>query len=239
MKNLLGIAILFFIFITSCDPCDDCSSTSFEPTISFVFINQDSIQNLDDQLAVFAFNDSALTVHVDALDTLRRRCSEIQAGLDTGNTSFQAEKDEILALILDRQADSLNFATLNKDADSLTAVFNEVKATINSGLIQVDQIEILGSSFTETYEDIDSATSWRIPLSFDGSFNQYEVTISDLTEIIELDYDVMQEIDEERNVLIRAQNIRIIEKMYVEIDSVQSNCEENCIDGETVFTFYF
>ena len=180
-----------------------------------------------------------MTVHVDALDTLRRRCSEIQAGLDTGNTSFQAEKDEILALILDRQADSLNFATLNKDADSLTAVFNEVKATINSGLIQVDQIEILGTSFTETYQDIDSATSWRIPLSFDGSFNQYEVMISDLTEIIELDYDVVQEIDEERNVLIRAQNIRIIEKMYVEIDSVQSNCEENCIDGETVFTFYF
>ena len=237
MKNFLSIAI-FFTILVSCDPCDDCSSTSFEPTVSFVFINQDSIASIDDSLAVFVFNDSVLTANIDSLTVLRDSLLIIDDSIANGG-NLGTEKANLEQWIIDRQTDSLEFATRNKDADSLTSVFNETKTTINSGLIQVDQVEILGTSFVETYTDIDSATTWSIPLSFDGSFNQYEVMIADLTEVIELNYEVVQEIDEERNVLIRAQNIQVLDKVYIEIDSVKSNCEENCIDGETVFTFYF
>ncbi len=236
MKNFLSIAILFVILV-SCDPCDDCSTTSFEPTVSFVFINQDSISHIDDSLAVFAFNDSVLTANIDSLDILRDSLHIVNDSITNGG-SLISEKEDLEQWIQSRQADSLEFATRNKDADSLATIFNATKTTINSGLIQVDQVEILGTSFIETYEDIDSAVTWRIPLSFNQSFNQYQVTISNLTEIIELSYDTKQEINEERNVLIRAENIQVIDKMYVEIDSVKSNCE-NCTDGETVFTFYF
>ncbi|MEQ9006882.1 MAG: hypothetical protein RLP12_03295, partial [Ekhidna sp.] len=188
MKQLLNIFILF-LFIASCDPCDDCDTVSFEPTISLIFINQDSVNSLDDSLMVFAFNDSALAVHVNALDTLRSRLVEVQNGLDTGNTSLQAEKDEILSLIPERQNDSTLYATLNQDSDSLTAVFNQTKSTINSGMLQVDQIEILGTQNILTYEDIDSATSWSIPLAYDGEFTQYEVTIAGIARTIEFSYD--------------------------------------------------
>ncbi|WP_370090513.1 hypothetical protein [Ekhidna sp.] len=234
MKQLLSIFI-FFLLIVSCDPCDDCDTVSYEPTISLVFINQDSINSLDDSLMVFSFNDSALAVHVNALDTLRARLEEVQIGLDTGNTSLQAEKDEILILIPERQTDSSYYATLNQDADSLTAVFNTTKSTINSGLLQVDQIEILGTTFVNTYEDIDSATIWSIPLSYDGEFNTYEVVIAGIARTIEFSYDNTQEVDEERNVIIRAENIQVVSSTFDSFD----NCEENCVDGEASFTFYF
>ena len=234
VKQLLNIFILF-LFIASCDPCDDCDTVSFEPTISLIFINQDSVNSLDDSLMVFAFNDSALAVHVNALDTLRLRLVEVQNGLDTGNTSLQAEKDEILSLIPERQNDSTLYATLNQDSDSLTAVFNQTKSTINSGMLQVDQIEILGTQNILTYEDIDSATSWSIPLAYDGEFTQYEVTIAGIARTIEFSYDNIQEVDEERNVLIRAENIQVVSSTFDSFD----NCEENCVDGEASFTFYF
>jgi len=236
VKQLLNIFILF-LFIVSCDPCDDCDVVVFEPTVSLIFINQDSIKNLDDSLMVFAFNDSALAVHVDALDTLRNRLDEVQAGLDTGNTSLQAEKDEILVLIPERQSDSSFYATLNKDADSLTTVFNQTKSTINSGLLQLDRIEILGTGTEFVYED--SAEVWSIPLSYDAAFNQYEVTIEGISDIIELSYENFQELDEERNVLIRAKNIQVVSFTKNKIDSILTNCEENCIDDKAAFTIYF
>ncbi len=237
MKNLLSILVLF-LWIVSCDPCDDCDSVTFEPTVSFVFINQDSINNLDDSLAVFAFNDSALVANIDSLDVLRDSLQVVSDSIENGG-SLNSQKMDLEQWISERQTDSLLFTNKNEDADSLTTVFNQIKSIINSGLMQVEQIEILGTSFVEVYDDIDSATSWSIPLSFDKSFTQYEVTIADFTDIIELDYDVFQEVDEERNVLVRTENLRVIDKMYMEIDSVKSNCDENCIDGETVFTFYF
>ncbi|WP_144017342.1 hypothetical protein [Ekhidna lutea] len=236
MKQLLSIFILFLL-IVSCDPCDDCNTVSFEPTVALVFINQDSIKNLNDSLAVFAFNDSALSVHESALDTLRDRLEEVQNGLDTGNTSLQSEKDKILKLIPERQSDSTFYATLNEDADSLTAVFNATKATINSGLVELDQIEILGTSTIFTYED--SATVWSIPLSYNEEFNQYEITIEGISDIIEFDYENFQEVDDTRNVLIRAKNIQIIDFTENKIDSILTNCNDNCVDGEATFTIYF
>lgn len=236
VKQLFSIFILFLL-IVSCDPCDDCDTVSFEPTVSLVFINQDSIENIDDSLAVFAFNDSALTVHVNALDTLRDRLEEVQIGLDTGNTSLQEEKDEILSLIPERQTDSAFYATLNQDADSLAAIFNQTKSTINSGLLQLDQIEILGTGTVFTYED--STTAWSIPLSYNAEFNQYEIAIAGVSDILELDYETFQELDEKRNVLIRAKNIEVISFTRNAIDSVRTNCDETCQDDEASFTIYF
>ena len=235
VKQLLNIFILFLL-IVSCDPCEDCDTVSFEPTVSLIFINQDSIERIDERLSFFSFNDSALAVHIDALDTLRSRLEEVQAGLDTGNTALQAEKDQILALITEQQADSLFYEEQNINSDSAT-VLSEAKSTINTGLIKLDRIEILGTGTEFVYED--SSEVWNIPLSFDEKFNQYEITIKGISDIIELDYETFQEVDEKRNVLIRAKNIEVISFTNNVIDSVLTNCEETCQDGEATFTIYF
>ncbi len=231
MKNCLIIFSLFLV-IVACDPCDDCDSISFEPTVSFVFINQDSINALDDSLAVFAFNDSSLNANKDSLLALRDSLDKVNVAISNGG-DFTSEKSDLEQWISSRQVDSTFYATLNKDADSLSAIFNTTKTTISSGLLLVDQIEILGASNLLTYTD--SATAWSIPLAFDGSFTQYEITIAGKTETVELAYDNIQEIDEQRNVLIRAENIQVVSTTFDSFD----NCEENCIDGEASFTFYF
>ncbi len=133
------------------------------------------------------------------------------------------------------QIDSLN--ELQSAIDSTSAVYASTKSTINSGLLLVKRIEILGSPYDSIYTD--SATTWKVPLAYDKSFTQYEVSIDDFSEIIEFDFDNIQRIDEFRNVLVRAENIRVIEKSYTRIDSVKSNCDENCTDDEAIFTFYF
>ncbi|MEP1032124.1 hypothetical protein [Ekhidna sp.] len=231
MKNILGI-LTFFLLIVACDPCDDCDSVAFEPTVSFIFINQDSINSIDDSLSVFAFNDSSFSANVDSLDILRDSLQSVNDSIANGG-DLNSEQMNLEQWINERQTDSALFATINKDADSISGIFNATKTIINSGLLLVDQIEILGASSTLTYQD--SAIIWSIPLSYEGAFTQYEVTIAGEAEIIELAYDNFQEVGEQRNVLIRAENIRVVNEPY---DSL-INCEENCIDGEATFTFYF
>lgn len=231
MKHILSIFILF-ILIVSCDPCDDCDSVSFEPTVSFIFINQDSISSIDLKLAEIHQIDSSLTANVDSLTVLRDSLTIVNDSIANGG-SLTTEKMNLEQWISDRQADSTIFAVQGEGNDSISSVLSTTKTTINSGLILVDQIDILGANSILTYED--SATSWSIPLAFDGSFTEYEVTIAGVTETIELAYDNVQEVDEQRNVLIRAENIRVVNEPY---DSL-INCEENCIDGAATFTFYF
>ncbi len=61
------------------------------------------------------------------------------------------------------------------------------------------------------------------------------MTIAGIARTIEFSYDNIQEVDEERNVLIRAENIQVVSTTFDSFD----NCEENCVDGEASFTFYF
>ena len=235
MKQLLYIFILF-TFIVSCDPCDDCDTVSFEPTISLIFINQDSIVHIDDSLAVFAFNDSIVSASTDSIEVLRDSLTLVIDSIANGG-SLASEQADLEQKILVMQADSSFYATLNVDADSLTAVFTTTKSTISSGLIKLDSIEVLGTSSVFTYED--SAAVWSIPLSFDASFNQYEVTVAGTSDILEFSYENFQEVDQERRVLIRAKNIRLTSFTQNQIDSVLTSCGETCNDDEATFTVYF
>lgn len=233
VKQLLSIFILFLL-VVSCDPCDDCETVSFEPTVSLIFINQDSIQHINDSLSVIAFNDSVINANIDSLDILRDSLEIVLDSIENGG-SLNSQRMDLEQWIMDRQADSLLYAEKNLGTDTIVPILTQTRSTINSGLLRVDQIEILGTSYVNLFEDIDSATTWSIPLSYEGEFTQYEVTIAGVSEIIEFAYDNYQEVDQQRNVLIRARNIRVINEPY---DSL-INCEENCVDGEATFTFYF
>lgn len=221
--------------LSACDPCEDCGNpVIFDPTFNLTFINADSIKKIDDSLTVIAFNDSALSSHINVLDTLRNRLDEVQMGIDTGNTTLQEEKELILMLIPENQTDSSLFATLNQDADSISSILNLTKSTINTGLLKVDSIQFIGTRDTLLF--LDSASNYTIPLSFDKSFTQYAITIDGTTYLIEVDYTIFEEIDIERNVLLRAKDIQLFLPQN-SFDSLQT-CE-TCTDGEASFILYF
>lgn len=237
VKHVL-IVLLLFSLMASCDPCDDCESISYEPTVSLVFINADSLQNLDSLLFINSQKldslDSIISDLTDTLVFLNDSLDVINNAIDEGE-DLSTEKASIENAISIYGADQ---AVQTSEADTLSSIntlYSDTKTTINSGLMHVDQISILGTDNVFSYPDTDSATSWSIPLAYDGSFTDYEITINGITETIVLSYDVFQEVDVQRNVLIRAQNIQVVNAPY---DSL-INCEENCLDGETTFTFYY
>ncbi|MEM8939111.1 MAG: hypothetical protein AAGC64_07180 [Bacteroidota bacterium] len=225
---------ILFVHIFSCDPCENCNDpVLFEPTVEMVFINQDSIIVIDSALLVYDSLDSSFSFVNSLLVDLRDSLNEIEDSLALGLIEYQDEKDVLLAAINDSQLDSIFFDSL--EIDSNTNVLNDIKSIINSGLIKIDTLFIPETGAFISYEN--SSTSWPFPLSFEKNFTLYEVLIHDEEFSIELDYETFIALDQERNVLIRAENIRVIDLSdnFITLDS----CNENCLDGEATFTFFF
>ena len=228
------IFLLILVLIGSCDPCSECSEPLVvEPTVEMIFINQDSIVAIDDSLSVIAFNDSSLLANIDSLTLLNDSLTIILDSISNGGI-LETEKLSLESLILLRQADSALFATLNKDADSISTILIATKSTINEGFLLIEQIEIVESNGLITYSD--SATSWDLPLLFDGNQTSYDLTISESVFSISLSYETFTEVSEEREITIRASDISILNT--IGFDSL-INCETNCVDGNASFTFYF
>ena len=124
------IFLLILVLIGSCDPCSECSEPLVvEPTVEMIFINQDSIVAIDDSLSVIAFNDSSLLANIDSLTLLNDSLTIILDSISNGGI-LETEKLSLESLILLRQADSALFATLNKDADSISTILIATKSTI-------------------------------------------------------------------------------------------------------------
>ena len=234
MKNLI-FSIIIIAFVISCDPCSECGEpVLFEPTAEMVFINQDSINHIDDSLQVFAFNDSSLNANIDSLEVLSDSLQVLLDSIQKGG-SLENEKMQVEDWIASQQSDSLRYATLNKDADSLSTIMTATKSTINSGLMRINELTIIETGESISYAD--SSTYWNFPLLFDENSATYSFTIEDEAYLIELGYETFTEVDEERNVLIRANNIVLVESSenFISLDS----CNVNCEDGNATFTFYF
>jgi len=152
--------------------------------------------------------------------------------LALGLTEYQDEKDAMLDSILNRQVDSTFLADLGI-TDSISNL-NSAKSSVNSGLVELTAINIAG--FNTVPLDTNISESWTVPLSFEKEFSIYEILVQEETLVIELDYETFTEVDNERQIRVRAQNIQVVDA--IGIDSL-INCEQNCIDGETTFTFYF
>lgn len=230
MNRILYI-LLLFIFIVSCDPCDDCTSITYEPTVEIIFINADSLASIDSALVEFNRIDSALTANIDSLTVLRDSLQIVVDSIANGG-NLASEEMNLESLISERQLDSTIYADQNVGLDTLATVLNTTRGTINSGLMLIESITLPETTATLNYTD--SATSWRVPLSYQKAFSVYELLIDGSTYIIELDYENFTEVDEQRNVLIRAQDIQVINHSF---DSL--NTCENCVDGEATITFYF
>lgn len=229
------IPFILMLVLTSCDPCPDCGvSARFEPTVEMIFINQDSVNSINDSLSVFAFNDSSLNANIDSLLLLNDSLQIIVDSIERGGMLLN-EKMNIEEWIALRRLDSLFYATLNKEADSLSALFNQTKASIASGLMKIDELTIIETGESVSYSD--SSASWNFPLLFDENSVLYEFIIDKETYSIALGYETYTEMDQQRNVLVRATHISVIESSenFITLDS----CNVTCEDSNATFTFYF
>ncbi len=228
--------MVFVAAFASCDPCDDCTATAYEPTIELVFINADSLSQLNDSTDIVTASSTALTSSIaelsDTLTFLVDSLQNIEDSIANGG-SLDAAKTSIENAITTFTEDRDTQTTERTELDSLNTVMNEIKTVINSGLLLVDEIQVIETGGSLTFED--STTSYQVPLSYDQSFNGYSVTIGAEINTFEVDYATFQELDERRNVLIRASDIMITTHSFDSVDV----CEENCFDKNATYTFYF
>lgn len=222
----------------ACDPCEDCDQpVVFEPTIDLMFINADSLKQMNDSIDIAKANSSMLaTLLIDLGDTLKflgDSLTVIQDSIANGG-SLEDELTSIEGAINDFTNNKTIATSDKKVQDSLTSVISEIVILLNSGKVPVHEIEFIETGDTLMY--LDSAVNYTIPLSFDKSFTTYGITIDNFTYEIEVDYTIFEEVDEERNVLVRAKDIQIILPIN-SFDSLQT-CE-TCTDGEASFILYF
>lgn len=228
------ITVLFiFVTLLSCDPCPDCGEPlTSEPTVEMIFINQDSIDLIDEELIVLDSLDSSFIAINALLVDFRDSLNRIQDSIANMLNEYLDEEADLLDSIGELELDSIFLDELK--IDSTVSVLSTTRATINSGDILVNKVKFPEINDSLIYSD--STTSWNFPLSFEKTFTIYEVFIQDETLVIELDYETFTEIDVERNVRIRAENIQVVDTAGVDSLNV---CEQNCVDGTASFTFYF
>lgn len=233
MKNSLYSLILLGL-LSACDPCPECGTPLLsEPTVNMKFINLDSVNIINDSLSFFTINDSILNANVDSLAQLRDSLKIVVDSIENGG-ELSLEEMNLEQWISDRQQDSLLYSELNKDADSLTALLTNQKSTINSGLITIQSLMLRENG--ETILLNERKSNWAFPLLYDFTTSSYEFELWDESFFIELAYETFTEVDEERKVKVRAKNIQILD--FKGFDSIDQ-CEQNCLDGQTTFTFYF
>lgn len=221
--------------MSSCDPCEECGDPILrEPTVYMVFINQDSLIRIDSALLSYDSLDSSFNSINGILADLRDSLIKVEDSLALGLAEYEDEKDALLDSINKTKLDSIFLDSLA--IDSNTNVLNTIKTTINSGLIRLDSYQLLGSGQGSIISDEnDSLTSWPLPLDFNNNLTAYELFIANEEFTIELGYETFTEVGDERNVVVRAENIEVLNHTFDDLDS----CNENCIDGEATFIFYF
>ncbi|MFK7951341.1 MAG: hypothetical protein AB8B73_00740 [Ekhidna sp.] len=202
-----------------------------------MFINADSLKQMNDSIDITETNSALFaSLLVDLADTLRNlgdSLTIIQDSIANGGDldNEQAYIENAISHFSNDQAAATENKTIQ---DSLTLVMNEVVTLLNTGRNPVSKIEFIETGDTLLY--LDSAINYTLPLSFDQLFTTYGITIDNFTYEIEVDYTIEEEVDIERNVLLRAKDIQIILPMN-SFDSLQT-CEI-CTDGEASFILYF
>lgn len=241
MKGLSVIVLFWLIFSTSCDPCDNCGEPLvFEPTVALVFINNDTLEKLTTVIEYVTDSldrtETQETIAENELDSLEARLNVVNDSIENGNTSYEAEKDDLEELI-NTYADSLVYYTLlADDIDSIADYFVAKRTDVLNGLLRVDTLFINDQylTFSDSFEIYDAPL-----LMNEESFTQFEVVIGDFRGEVAFDYNLIESVDATREIKLRASDIFPVN--YVAFDSISDpDCETpQCFDHETTVYLYF
>jgi len=235
------IILGLWVVVQSCDPCDDCGqSLEINPSVDLIFINQDSLVQLeltiDNTNLIIDSLDQRQARFIDTISYWNDSINQVQIAIDSGSLELISYFEE-LNLLVDLFADTLtrNREVLN-EYDSIDAALSDVSSEISSGLLKPKKITLVNNALVFEYED--SANFFTLPIVLKDNSTRYEIIIEDETFYLELTYETIEEINIERQVIVKATNIIPTSDTF---DSLTFDCNNRleCLNNETDITLYF
>mgnify|MGYP002835164905 CR=1 FL=1 len=211
----------------------------FDPTVELVFINNDTLQGLDKEIASVTETLSTQELKEadaeDKLDSLENRLIEVNELIENGDNSYEEERDDLEDLIID-YTDSLDYyALIIHELDSIQDHWVDFRQEVRDGLIKVDTLYVNNQYIT--YDD--SAKSYHAPLLMtEEAFTQFETVIGKYRGEISFEYILEESVDETREIKLRARDITPHD--YHQYDSIsEPQCvTSECRDHETTVYIY-
>lgn len=245
MNKSIYIILAWLLLMWACDPCDDCGKPLvYDPSVTIVFINQDSIDLINDSIAIN--NDSIKridTARLQVADTLRTLSDTIDA-LDkliaSGSTEYEDDKERF-----EFQYDSIGVVSDTLDlhksqVSKINSGLSSIITTIKKGSVQLSEVLLTTSETLIPFPD--SMKTFKFPLLIGevgtSQETSYRIVIVDDTIYLSMVYSTYETVDAARVARIRARNIDTLN--VSEKDSLTINCRtDDCLSDETTFTIYF
>ncbi len=235
--RLLVVLTLLLGFM-ACSECEECDTAIGPPSASFFFIDGQLVKNLSDSASQATEVIALLDNEIDTLQTQTQIWSDslsaLSVLLDSGFIEFQTDSVAVAEIILQNNQ-QINLLSEQRDSVSLVLSTIEVKKTsAENGEIVLDTVRNLSNqqflSFTDT------ASNFILPLEIAAS-TSYSFSIDGGSYQLNLGYDLLQEQNIEREIVIRAANLAALSFNF---DSVLVVCGSNeCVNNETDIICYF
>lgn len=243
MKHWYKIIVFWGLIAIACDPCEDCGEPFFyDPTVKFIFINQDSANALQDSMSyrsgLIRNIDSIRRIYTIDIDSLQDTLEVLSDSIDDGVPGYE---DDTAAIGVEIRRFEDSVSVLNKTRsviDSVNKHRSNILKVINSGKLRVSKATILENGSSLPFED--SATIFPLPLLMEGGSTTYDIEIfgDDTTITISMNYKLQESVTESRVYQIIATQIQ---PKAISNDTLSVVCKnpENCISNETTVTVYF
>ena len=204
--------LLSLLMCMSCQH-EDPEITGLAPYFRVKFINQGSIDILEDSIALV---DKALEDISDSLTVI-----------------------DSLEIIYD----TLDLSVNKESLSDLRQIFNEKKtgynssiSLINSGKMKVQKIEGDDGSGTISYSD--SLTLYKIPLNPNTDFSRFYIYIEGSEYSIDTRYE-RNTIEDNRNIIIQATNFEVLDQSGFRDLSISNSDSVNLTsDGATIVAYF-
>ncbi|WP_258105139.1 hypothetical protein [Marinoscillum sp. MHG1-6] len=239
--RIVPILVICLSLLWKCEPCADCGEpVVFDPFISLVFIDYDSLSDLD--ISLLETNDSLLTLTtlrdslVDTIGVWNNLLIAYRDSIENGNSDYVDDTVQLDSDISMATADLGEVDTARKYTNVYLTTLQTARTGVNSGKILVDNIELIENQRDTSY--FDSTKTYRLPLLMDSDFTSYKITILGESDTLSFSYEREISTNAQRKVRMRVRNIQLVDYTYQEAPVV--DCEsDDCLDNEVLVTVYF
>lgn len=242
MNRYLVVLGVWIGIAYGCDPCDDCGEALvYDPTVNVVFVNQDSINQLevivDDNKDSITNLKSWKTDLADTISNLNDTIDALEELIDNGNTSYQTQLDYFESILDSAGVVRDSVTSYISQIQSINSDLNSLITLMENGKLQLTQVILLDNNTELVYEDSQKTFALPLLLGTVGEYGEssYEITIVDTTFNLYFSYETYESIDEARVARVRARDLTVLDN-----DTVSVNCTTiECISDETTITVYF